>query len=207
MLDWYWYCADVHSSIDRAYVQKLEERIDGLVTLIQSRESDGDPHGSLPSDPPLHDHLNQRPALSSGRNSIVSESLVHGIDGDVNALSASNSRSYSMESASAAVSTPQSSDVVNGILSAQEAERCLDLFRTEMSPSFPFIWIEESVTAAGLRRNRPFFFLCIMAVTTGSTDRKNAMRKLITESLARRMYVNNERSLDLLLGILTYLAW
>lgn len=177
------------------------------MTLIQSRESDGvDPHGNLPRDPPLHE--NQMPSLLSGSNSIVSESLVNSIDGDVYAsLSASNSRSYSMESASVSVSTPQSLDVVNDILSAQEAERCLDLFRIQMSPSFPFIWVEESVTAADLRRNRPFFFLCIMAVTTGSTDRKNAMRKLITESLARRMYVNNERSLDLLLGILTYLAW
>ena len=186
--------------VDRAYVQKLEEKLDGLVTLIQSRELGGEPHKNLLGDPTLHNHLNQGNPLLPDRHNMVSDTYV---DSDVAALSACNSESYSMEP----VSTPQSSNPVDKILSSQEAEAFLNVFKNEMSPSFPFIRVEDFVTAADLRRDRPFLFLCIMAVTTGNTDQKIALGKLITESLASRMYVNTERNLDLLLGILTYIAW
>jgi len=186
--------------VDRAYVQKLEEKLDGLVTLIQPRELGGEPHGSLLGDPTQHNHLNQESRLYSNRHNMVSHPYV---DSDVAALSACSSGSYSLEPAS----NPQSSNPVDEVLSAHEAEMFLNIFKNEMSLSFPFIRVEDSVTAADLRRDRPFLFLYVMAVTTSNTYQKNALGKLITQSLASRMYVNTERNLDLLLGILTYVAW
>jgi hypothetical protein len=82
----------------------------------------------------------------------------------------------------------------------------LNRFRDEMSPFFPFVILSPSVTADQLREQRPFLFLCVMAISCHDTAQQLYFGKQVTKQLAERMVVNTERSLDLLLGILTYMG-
>ncbi|RAL03034.1 Zn(II)2Cys6 transcription factor domain-containing protein [Aspergillus ibericus CBS 121593] len=89
--------------------------------------------------------------------------------------------------------------------SPQEA---LDIFRNQMLKYFPFLHI--SGDAQRLREERPFLFLCIMAVTARSTSTKLALGGKIRRTATERLYLSNEPgavNIDLLLGLLTFLAW
>jgi hypothetical protein len=89
----------------------------------------------------------------------------------------------------------------------KEANLLLKIFRDEMCPEFPFIVIHDSASAQDLRRERPFLYLAVMAASTRNTVQQQKLGKLIIKHLAERMLVNGERSLDLLLGVLTYAGW
>ncbi|CZR55002.1 uncharacterized protein PAC_04888 [Phialocephala subalpina] len=94
-------------------------------------------------------------------------------------------------------------------LRPNKADDCLDLFRTQMLKFFAFLHLPEVLSAQQLRQERPFLFLCIMAVTSRITEKKMAKHKEIKQILAQRMILQNagDVNLDLLLGLLTFLAW
>lgn len=76
-----------------------------------------------------------------------------------------------------------------------------------MLPSFPFINLTPDITAEQLRRNRPCLFRAILTVTTFSTQKKLALAEDLKRLLFTSALVGVQSSIDLLLGILTYLAW
>ncbi|KAI1145568.1 hypothetical protein F4825DRAFT_443547 [Nemania diffusa] len=88
-----------------------------------------------------------------------------------------------------------------------QAEKSLDFFRSRMLPSFPFINLTPDITAEQLRRNRPCLFRAILTVTTFSTQKKLALAEDLKRLLFTSALVGVQSSIDLLLGILTYLAW
>ena len=77
-------------------------------------------------------------------------------------------------------------------------------FKKKMKPCFPFLVLSPSSTAERLRQERPFLFLSIMAVACHNTTQQIQLGKKLIKQLAERLVVNTERNLDLLLGILTY---
>ncbi|KGO46093.1 hypothetical protein PEXP_017350 [Penicillium expansum] len=87
-------------------------------------------------------------------------------------------------------------------------EQCLVKFRTHMLKYFAFLHIP--VDAQCLRRERPFLFLCIMAASAQSTQTKIELGERIKETLTERIFLDNDSTavnIDLLLGLLTFLAW
>lgn len=101
---------------------------------------------------------------------------------------------------------PQSSLVRCLEPSSEEAEECLNLFRPYMATYFPFIIVPESTTARELRRGRPFLWLCIMSIASRST----VQQKFATEikiTMGREILVEGRNNIDLLLGILVFVAW
>ena len=85
---------------------------------------------------------------------------------------------------------------------------CLAYFRDHMLKYFPFL--QPPTDVQWLRRERPFLFLCIMAVATQSTSAKIALGEHIRNTLAQRVYIDKDPALvniDLLLGLLAFLAW
>ena len=92
--------------------------------------------------------------------------------------------------------------------SSEEAEECLTYFRDNMLKYFAFLHIPGE--AKVLRQERPFLFLCIMAARSQSTRTKVALGERIKQILAQRVILDNDPgaiNLDLLLGLLTFLAW
>jgi hypothetical protein len=88
-----------------------------------------------------------------------------------------------------------------------QAEESLAFFRSRMLPCFPFIALPSDLTAQQLQQDRPFLFQAILTVTTFSTPRKLARAEELKRALFTSALMNVESSIDLLLGLVTYLAW
>jgi hypothetical protein len=88
-----------------------------------------------------------------------------------------------------------------------DANALLEIFQGQACLYFPFISVPKSTSAEELRRERPFLYLAIMAVTSRKSYQKEELGKFIVRQIAERVFVNGERSLDLLLGVLTFAAW
>lgn len=72
---------------------------------------------------------------------------------------------------------------------------------------FPFIYIPPSTNAEDFQRERPFLWLNIQAICTQTFNEQNKISLKIREILAKRVLVDGERSIDLLLGLLAHLSW
>lgn len=67
--------------------------------------------------------------------------------------------------------------------------------------------VSPSETPASLRRDRPILWQCIVAVSTKSLSRRQALGLHLRSLFAEKLVVQHERSLDLLLGLLAYMGW
>ncbi|KAE8330722.1 hypothetical protein BDV39DRAFT_212672 [Aspergillus sergii] len=95
-----------------------------------------------------------------------------------------------------------------GILTLAQCNRLLDKFRMVKMPQFPFVIIPDSMNAISLRQEYPFLFVAIMTVST--EDRPSLQKDLnheVKRTISTRIIMNNERNIDLLLGLLVYTAW
>ena len=110
-------------------------------------------------------------------------------------------------SVSTAYHTPDGSNINDLYPSADEAEKLLNVFQTQMLGHFPFMKMPAYSSSHHFRAEHPFLWLCIMAVTSKSTEQQLAFGKEVRLSLSRKMLVESERSLDLLFGILVFTGW
>ena len=90
--------------------------------------------------------------------------------------------------------------------SMHNSETCLALFRDKMLPSFSFTYISPNATAQQLQRDRPFLLRAIIAVASPSTQQKLAYGSELKHVLAQTTLVQNQSSIDLLQGLLTFTA-
>ncbi|KAI1126003.1 hypothetical protein F5Y10DRAFT_279115 [Nemania abortiva] len=92
-------------------------------------------------------------------------------------------------------------------LSLQEAQLCLNKFREETLAFFPFAYIPHHVTVADIRKFYPFLWLNILSTTTTSHERRINLGDQAKNIVIQKIVVEREKSIDLLLGLLTYLGW
>ncbi|PCG90497.1 Hypothetical protein PENO1_055370 [Penicillium occitanis (nom. inval.)] len=76
-----------------------------------------------------------------------------------------------------------------------------------MLPHFPFFHLPSDLTAWQLRIDRPLLFQAILCVTTLSTQRKLQQAEHFKHLVFTSALIEAQSSIDLLLGILTYIAW
>ncbi|GKZ35630.1 hypothetical protein AbraIFM66950_006330 [Aspergillus brasiliensis] len=123
-----------------------------------------------------------------------------------NSLSAPASDSNSPATSGEVHIIPGSTSSLGSLESSPEES--LDVFRTHMLQYFPFLHLPNDVR--WIRQERPFLFLCIMAVTCPSIPTKLALGEKIRRIATERMFLSSDPgvvNLDLLLGLLTVLAW
>ncbi|KAJ5785555.1 uncharacterized protein N7503_010767 [Penicillium pulvis] len=87
-------------------------------------------------------------------------------------------------------------------------EQCLAEFRVKMLKYFPFMHLPYN--AEWMYTHRPFLFTCIQAASSRSTKVKLELGEKIKQTLIQRVYFDNNAhsvDLDLLLGLLTFIAW
>jgi hypothetical protein len=92
-------------------------------------------------------------------------------------------------------------------ISISAADRFLLRFRN-MSAYFPFVLIPEEATVLSMSHDRPF--LCIAALAAAASSEKILQKRLeqsFRTAILQKIMLDNERSLDLLQGLLVYLAW
>jgi hypothetical protein len=88
-----------------------------------------------------------------------------------------------------------------------EEDDNLKTFEAIKLKRFPFIILPESQTAQDLRQEQPFLWLCIMAVSSKSSVQQIALEKELRTIIGRQLLLEGEKTLDLLLGVMTYIAW
>jgi hypothetical protein len=104
---------------------------------------------------------------------------------------------------------PRRPDIIDsGVLTLPEADAMLDRYRTFKTPQFPFVVIPPDVDADFLRRKSPFLFLTVMSACYESDlTMQHKLRAEIKSEICRRLMMNEERSLDLLQGLLVHICW
>jgi hypothetical protein len=102
----------------------------------------------------------------------------------------------------------ESQDAIGkGIITYDKAEALLRGYGTH-APNFPFIVFSPTVSLDFLRREKPFLLLSILTMASTSNQAlQDLLEAELRETLGRKVIFNGEKSLDLLQGLLIYLAW
>ena len=186
--------------------ERLEAKLDGLYKLLQSSAASSSiagpsisVPGALSSRQPFPQSL-QTPAASPGDGG--------GPDLRPRSLVLTPNASYVVSGTRSTIShCPETLLMDSSEPSFDEAEECLNFFRTSMTTYFPFVLVSDSMTARELRHDRPFLWLCIMSIASKSTVQQRTLAREIRITMGRELLVEGRNNIDLLLGILVFLAW
>ena len=185
-------------------VAQLEQKLDGLVSLLTSNQS------TLQPNP-----INQLPSGMFPRSPVSLDSNAS-VAGPSTATPPSNSLDQATSSvkdlSSETVSNEVSRDATFGDLSmepgGQEAESLLLEFQENMTEQFPFVVIHPDSTSQSLHHERPLLWKAIMvAASHRNSDRQLALGARLVEDLITRLLFRAEQSLELLQALLILIAW
>ncbi|KAI0123495.1 hypothetical protein BJ170DRAFT_713751 [Xylariales sp. AK1849] len=192
----------------------LEEKLEDLVSLLQSQNSQKAPENS--TTPTREDAV---PACAEGhpwtpagkgasKTALIPDLSQQRSTSDATGTSNPFLDRMVLTPAATSYSSPESLvPAPLDELSPTKAENILHEFRTLHTRFFPFIYIPAEITAKQFQQERPFLWLTIRAICTKSMADQNALGIRIREILARQLLVEFERSIDLLFGLVAYLAW
>ncbi|RFU24274.1 hypothetical protein B7463_g12065, partial [Scytalidium lignicola] len=200
-----------------AKIAQLESKVDNLVSLLQSviqssgssdalrkaLENESLDASSNTSQQDSAGHLIPTPVSLTG-TVVISPPIM---DSDNTTVPITATMSPITLSRPPDMDSPNNSFSLPCELSPQEAEEYLSIFRSKMLPYFAFIYFPNNLTAQQLQRDRPFLYKAIIAVVTPSTEQKLERGRELRRILAEVVIVENKSSLDLLLGLLTYITW
>lgn len=89
-----------------------------------------------------------------------------------------------------------------------EAEILVDRFRRLMAHTFPFVILPQNARASQLSIDKPLLLHSIVTVTYfHDFPRQQMMLKHLMRDISERVIINNEKSIDILQGILVLVAW
>lgn len=92
-------------------------------------------------------------------------------------------------------------------LSVAGADGYLLQFRS-MSPYFPFVIIPNEATVLSMAEDRPFLCLAALAAATSvEKDLQTSLEQSFRVAILQKIMLDGDRNLDLLNGLLVYLAW
>ncbi|KAJ3519886.1 hypothetical protein NM208_g13944 [Fusarium decemcellulare] len=185
---------------------QLEEKLDDLVSILRATQSSSSAHPQPENATPS---LSAYSASTAGQITSRLESLATAA-----ATSSAESQSCHTYGTSSSSHNPiepmmgggNSDTILLPEPTPEEAEVYLDKFRDWLK-SFPLMIIPYDMTAATLRKERPFLWLCIMNITSMSVPQQMKLKDRVREEAATRVIINHERSMDVLLGLITYVAW
>lgn len=97
-------------------------------------------------------------------------------------------------------------DVIEGgFISVGQAEELLQIYR-DQSGNFPFVHVPQSFAA--FRREKPFLMLSVLAMASRNTRKlQELLEHRLREQLSQKVIMEGQKSMDLLQGLLVYLAW
>ena len=197
----------------------LEERLDTLVRLLQQPDRSPSQAGVTVSIPHRNDERTGLPSgsasINSGADTTRSTNVFYGsqngVASDISHASSSSYQSPAQHSTPSAqpsyAPTAFSHLHEYPIETEDEGKEYLDRYRTKFFPYFPIIYIAPDVTVESLRASRPYVWLAIRAICSRKLIRQRALSIQMRKILAQKVVVECIRSLDLLQGILLYVAW
>lgn len=184
-------------------VSGLESRLDDLVSLLRAQQNGTKPGPVDPETPRPDEGLAQEvaddaadaiPVIRNQRGNVTEPALELRVEGSLPHYPSPLSN----------VATPPGP---GDHLMPVSAEATLSIFRHQYLKYFPFTHIPAEVSAHQLQLQRPFLFLNIRAVCSQSQAETDRLGDRIRETLGSKFFVEQERNLDILQGLLVYLAW
>ena len=87
-------------------------------------------------------------------------------------------------------------------------EALLSIYRTRLSPQFPFVVISDTLTAIELQQSRPFLARAIRMVASLRHRRSMWIQsKLLLRQISDAVFMSGEKSLDLLQSVIVFLGF
>jgi hypothetical protein len=175
----------------------MEQKLDGIFAMLSaSNRNPSMKDVNLPNDP------YPTPSAASDRNESVFVPQPHSVTSSVQPLTSMTPMSSLWQK------FDESQDVIGkGIISYEKAETFLRAYGTH-APNFPFVVISPTISLDFLRREKPFLLLSILTIgSTSNLPLQDILEAELRETLGRKVIFHGEKSLDLLQGLLIYLAW
>lgn len=185
---------------------RLEKKLDDLVTLLRAQAPSHAHAGDyaeliddLRREPDEDLHHHPPPPRSQIKVTRTVSTAEKSIDcGFLNHFAQVGANTSSRDESNASAAEP----------SWSQAEEYLSMFVTQKLPYLPFVYFPPGTTAQHLRSDRPFLWLCVMAVTAKSPSQRRTLCDRIRDTVAQRMVLDcYGRDLDFLLGLMVYIAW
>ncbi|KAM0820879.1 hypothetical protein AB5N19_06700 [Seiridium cardinale] len=179
-------------------VAQLEQKLKDLTSQLST--TDNQPEESTPQ------------WLKKNKSRLLSYDYLFprdGIDGDEDKSTTHEKASESQRShQSPRTSSSPGAQKISSWPEAEEAESLLRLFRRKMMPIFPFVIIPPGMTSDQLYIDRPFMWKGVMleATCTDGYRQLNLGRELLKD-LSEALLTKPRKSVDLLQGLLLYIAW
>ncbi|KAK4937644.1 hypothetical protein LTR10_021790 [Elasticomyces elasticus] len=195
---------------------KLEEKLDGLVTLLRSaatQNTSGILNNTLinSSLEGLQSASQDTSSISTTTTSIYPGQYVRsGISAIGNGFPTSM---YTPAPSTSSKSTPYSNNSLEPVLrpdlepSPEEAELRLNTFRDDYVEYFPFIAISPSLTVHEMRQQRPILWMSIMTVTSPHSTEQILLSGEMRAIIGKEAFVQGTRNMDFLLAVLVYASW
>jgi hypothetical protein len=98
--------------------------------------------------------------------------------------------------------------ITNADISAEDASRIVASFRVHMTCYFPFVIVQPGTSAVKLQQTKPVLFAAIVLVSSYySTVQQKALSEATLRYVSEALLFKGEKNLDLLQGLLVYIAW
>ena len=91
-------------------------------------------------------------------------------------------------------------------ISIAEAQRVLDVFMARNLDWLPFVFLPDT-DVSRLYAHRPILWLGIMATCAKTQPEVHRLGNIFRQTIAQKMVVKAEKSIDLLLGMLVFIGW
>lgn len=182
-------------------VSGLESRLDDLVSLLRAQHT---ATTNRPVDPEIARPGCQAQVADDSADATLTICKPRGnADEEASELRVEGSFPH-YPSPLSSIATPPGQE---GHLIPVHAEALLNIFRHQYLKYFPFTHIPSEASAQQLQLERPFLFLNIRAVCSQSQAETDKLGYIIRKTLGSKFFVEQERNLDILQGLLVYLAW
>jgi hypothetical protein len=96
---------------------------------------------------------------------------------------------------------------IKEVLTPEEVESCLLKYRSNSAVYFPFVVVPNDWTLQSMMQHSPTLLLAVLTTMCNSTHLQKTLDAGFRDVLSQRVLVRGEKSLDILQGLLVYLAW
>ncbi len=196
----------------RRRVAQLEQKLDGLVTLLVSKETSsqmvplGQVSGSfMPRSPVSLDTTASRTEPSiSAPPSINLDREISGLKSLDCGIAPADFPSATTAGKSSVTSRGSSQFEPDEL----EAELLLLEYKTNLAEQFPFVVLHLNSTSQSLQHESPLLWKAIIVASLQrNSDRQMALGANLLEDVTMRLLLKAEKSLDLLQALLIFIAW
>lgn len=190
-------------------IARLEGKLEQLASLLQSNNSPvGDTSNPpMPTPPSLRSHDSTVPDTDGSRR-ISDDATLDEKDDEEDEIHYCTGSPWLAVDTDTANPIPLASSPSTLSWATVSNGSCLDAFRHKLHHC-PFVHLPAHLTPEQLRQDRPFLFRAIACVVSPSTAEKRSrvaeLKRVLFESVCRQH--NRRQKLDLLLGLLVYIAW